>query len=229
MSISVLFVEDEQNLGSTLEKGFNELGFNAKHANNAEMALEMAMKGEFDIIVSDIIMPKTNGVSLMHELRQKGITCPFLFLSALGSVDDKVFGFEQGADDYLSKPFEFRELVVRVKSLVRRGQTQVESEFIECNTLTADLKLKKIVRDNIEIQLTQKEYDLLIYFLQNQNKVISRLELMHKVWGLNFDTGTNLIDVYVNYLRNKINVRGGKKMIETIHGQGYRLNSTYAD
>lgn len=229
MSISVLFVEDEQILGSTLEKGFNELGFIASHAISAEKALEMALKSRYDVIVSDIVMPKFNGVMLMHELRQRGISCPFLFLSALGSVDDKVFGFEEGADDYLCKPFEFKELVARVKSLVRRNKNHFEAEIIECDSLIADLSLKRVVRDNIEIQLTPKEYDLLIYFMQNQNKVISRIELMEKVWGLNFDTGTNLIDVYVSYLRNKINVASNIKMIETIHGQGYRLNSLYAD
>jgi two-component system copper resistance phosphate regulon response regulator CusR len=206
-----------------------ELGFVAIYLDNALAATDLLKKRSFDVIVSDIMMPSMNGHQFIEQLRSNGIETPVLFLTALGSTDDKVAGFELGADDYLTKPFEFRELVARVRVLAKRKALVHESDILICEDLQIDLGKKKVVRGDAEIQLTQREYDLLVYFMTNQDRIISKPELVEKVWGLNFDPGTNVIEVYVNYLRNKINKGQGNRLIENIHGQGYRLKGKYAD
>ena len=169
-------------------------------------------------------MPELNGVEFLKQIRSKGIDTPFLFLSALGSMNDKIIGFDLGADDYLVKPFEFRELVARIKAISKR-RSQNKPEHLCCADLKVDVTNKSVLRENVNVQLTAREFDLLVYFLENQDRLISKKELAEKVWGHNFDTGTNVIEVYINYLRSKINLKDKKNLIENVHGQGYRLNS----
>lgn len=229
MNPKILIVEDEQNLGFSIQKGLNELGFAAFYTDSALEALEKMQTEKFDVIVSDIVMPNMSGHEFIKEIRQKGIETPLLFLTALGSTDEKVSGFELGADDYLTKPFEFRELVARLKALLKRSAFEERDEILSCEDLILDVHKKKVVRNNLEIHLTQREFDLLVYFLRNKDRIVSKAELVEKVWGLHFDPGTNVIEVYINYLRNKINKGHNRKMIETVHGQGYRLRGTHAD
>lgn len=229
MTPKILIVEDEQNLGFSIQKGLNELGFAAFYTDSALEALEKMQTEKFDVIVSDIVMPNMSGHEFIKAIRQKGIETPLLFLTALGSTDEKVSGFELGADDYLTKPFEFRELVARLKALLKRSAFEERDEILSCEDLILDIHKKKVVRNNLEIHLTQREFDLLVYFLRNKDRIVSKAELVEKVWGLHFDPGTNVIEVYINYLRNKINKGHNRKMIETVHGQGYRLRGTHAD
>lgn len=229
MNPKILIVEDEQNLGFSIQKGLNELGFAAFYTDSALEALEKMQTEKFDVIVSDIVMPNMSGHEFIKAIRQKGIETPLLFLTALGSTDEKVSGFELGADDYLTKPFEFRELVARLKALLKRSAFEERDEILSCEDLILDVHKKKVVRNNLEIHLTQREFDLLVYFLRNKDRIVSKAELVEKVWGLHFDPGTNVIEVYINYLRNKINKGHNRKMVETVHGQGYRLRGTHAD
>lgn len=224
MSICVLIVEDEINLGNSIKKGLQEVGFNVDYAPSATMALTLINENSYHIIISDILMPELNGVEFLKQIRSKGIDTPFLFLSALGSMNDKILGFDLGADDYLVKPFEFRELVARIKAISKR-LPQNKPELLYCSDLKVDVTNKSVIRDNVNIQLTPREFDLLVYFLENQDRLISKKELAEKVWGHNFDTGTNVIEVYINYLRSKINLQNKKNLIENVHGQGYRLNN----
>ncbi len=218
----ILLVEDEIKTLLSLRQGMEEQGWTVNTATDGEAGLRLAANGDYDVIISDITMPQLTGLELCSQLRQQGIRTPLLLLTALSDTDDKVVGLEAGADDYLSKPFEFKELLARVKALARRPATAVRKEnMLRFSDLEIDLDMKKVNRGGREISLTPREFALLEFFMRNPEKVLSKIEIAEKVWDVNFDTGTNVVEVYVNYLRNKLDKGGQKKLIHTLFGQGY--------
>jgi two-component system, OmpR family, copper resistance phosphate regulon response regulator CusR len=185
---------------------------------------QIAEEGNFDVIISDVIMPKLSGFELVKNLRQSGVKTPILLLTAMGATDDKVVGFEAGADDYLVKPFEFKELLVRIRALARRGKEEsLPKTILSFADLEMNLDAKTCHRSGKKVELTPKEFALMEYLIRNQGRVISKTEIAEKVWDINFDTGTNVIEVYVSYLRNKLDRPFDKKLIHTMFGLGYVL------
>ncbi len=193
-------------------------------AYDGETGLQIALESEFDVIVSDVIMPKMNGIELIRVLRKNNNRTPVLLLTALGATDDKVNGLEAGADDYLVKPFEFKELLARIKALERRSKEPPPVKTIlSFADVEMNLDAKEFLRAGRKIDLTPKEYALMEYFIRNQGRPISKVEIADKVWDIQFDTGTNIIEVYVNYLRNKVDKPFARKLIHTQFGVGYIL------
>ena len=195
-------------------------------AYDGAMGLRLFQSNSFQLVISDIILPKLDGFELCKEIRKVNERIPILMLTALGSADDKLEGFDAGADDYMVKPFDFRELNARVKVLLKRNAETVvrPPEQITYADLSVNLNLREVRRNNIAIKLSPKEYNLLLYMLENAEKVITRVEIAEKVWNTHFDTGTNFIDVYINYLRKKIDKDFGKKLIHTKPGVGFILS-----
>jgi two-component system, OmpR family, copper resistance phosphate regulon response regulator CusR len=186
------------------------------------LAKKMALDNYYDVIVLDLLIPYINGIDLCKQLRTEGLKAPILMLTALGSTDDKVLGLEAGADDYLVKPFEFRELVARLRALCNRYTDNLQDQkVLKLADLELDLYKKVVRRGGKSIDLTAKEFSLLEYLLRNKNRVISRAEIAEKVWDVNFDTGTNIIDVYINFLRKKVDKEFSLKLIYTMVGMGY--------
>ncbi|MCE7923737.1 MAG: DNA-binding response regulator [Haliscomenobacteraceae bacterium CHB4] len=220
----ILLIEDEVKTINSLRQGLEEYNWIVDTATDGDKGLRLALENQYDVVVSDIIMPGLNGLDICRQLREEGIKTPVLLLSALGHTDDKVTGLEAGADDYLSKPFEFREFLARVKALARRPATPLRSEnTLKFADLEQNLDAKTVRRGGKEILLTPREFDLLEFFLRNPGRVLSKTEIAEKVWDLDFDTGTNVIEVYVNYLRNKVDKGFEPKLIHTQFGQGYVL------
>ena len=189
------------------------------------MGLRLFQSNSFQLVISDIILPKLDGFELCKEIRKVNERIPILMLTALGSADDKLEGFDAGADDYMVKTFDFRELNARVKVLLKRNAETVvrPPEQITYADLSVNLNLREVTRNNIAIKLSPKEYNLLLYMLENAEKVITRVEIAEKVWNTHFDTGTNFIDVYINYLRKKIDKEFDVKLIHTKPGVGFIL------
>lgn len=222
----ILIIEDEIKTLQSLKQGFEEYGWTVNTAANGLFGLSQALQGNFDVIVSDITMPGLTGLELCQKLRAEGIPTPILLLTALSHTDDKVSGLDAGADDYLAKPFEFKELLARIKALSRRPAPTMKAETIlRFKDLEMDLDSKTIHRAGKEIILTPREFALLEFFLRNPGKVLSKVEIAEKVWDVDFDTGTNVIEVYVNYLRNKMDKGYEQKLIHTQFGQGYVLKA----
>lgn len=220
----ILLVEDEVNIASFIQRGLLELGYEVSVANDGEGGWFMAQTGKFDMLILDIIMPKLSGLELCSKFRKTfGFKVPVIMLTALGSTDDIVKGLQVGADDYLVKPFSFQELEARIQALFRRSFEQVSQSLLKCSDLTLDCQERKAYRGSEEILLTVKEYRLLEYFLVHQGIAIDRLTLLRDVWDKNFDTYTNVVDVYVNYLRNKIDKNFDHKLIHTVVGFGYMM------
>ena len=206
---TILIVEDEKRVADLLKAGLEENGYQTMVAYDGAMGLRLFQTYSFHLVISDIILPKI----------------PILMLTALGSTDDKLDGFDAGADDYMTKPFDFRELTARVKVLLKRNKEIVADapEQIEYADLTINLNLREVKRQGKAIKLSPKEYNLLLYMVENAEKVISRVEIAEKVWNTHFDTGTNFIDVYINYLRKKIDKEFDVKLIHTKPGIGFIL------
>ncbi|MGA9407709.1 MAG: response regulator [Bacteroidota bacterium] len=223
--MNILVVEDEKKVGAFIKKGLEEDRYSVELAYDGDKGEELASQGSFDLIILDILMPKKDGLTLLKELRAKQIPTPVLMITAKGSVDDKVKGLDSGADDYLVKPFAIAELLARVRSLLRRGGPEKLTTLAVAD-LTLDLVSHKAVRGEKLIELTGKEYTLLEYFMRNTNKVLSRTIISEHIWNYNFDTGTNIIDVYINHLRNKIDGEFGKKLIHTVRGVGYMMKAS---
>lgn len=221
--MKVLLVEDEKKMASSLKLGLEEQGMNVELAFNGADGLNKSMTNIYDVIVSDIMMPGITGLEMCKSLRKEGIQTPILFLSALGTTDNKVEGLEIGADDYLVKPFEFKELVARIKTLSKRFKPTTNEKNLLVVDLVMNLDSRSVKRAGKSIELTAREFDLLQYFIENKNRVISKKELNENVWDIHFDTGTNVIEVYVNYLRNKVDKEFDTKLIHTIHSKGYIL------
>jgi len=218
----ILVVEDEKKVASFIQRGLEEEEFTVDVAHDGEEGVTMAGSVSYDLILMDVMLPKKDGLTAIREIREKQIETPVLCLTAKDTVDDIVSGLDVGSDDYLTKPFAFAELVARVKALIRRGSQDRGAEL-----LFADLRLDpvshRVWRDNTELDLTSKEYALLEYFLRNANQVLTRTMIAEHVWDYTFDSFTNIIDVYVNYLRKKVDRNYDKKLIHTVRGVGYVL------
>ena len=219
----ILIIEDEQRVAELLKRGLKESGYQVVVAFDGMMGLRIFKSNTFHLIISDIILPKLDGFELSKEIRKINPAIPILMLTALGSTDDKLEGFDAGADDYMVKPFDFRELNARINVLLKRSAEnirQVPEELIYAD-LKINLKSKTVYRNECEIKLSPKEYNLLVYMVENAERVLSRVEIADKVWNTHFDTGTNFIDVYINYLRKKIDRNFEKKLIQTKTGMGF--------
>ena len=215
----VLIVEDEKKVAGFIKKGLEEELYAVDTAEDGEEGLAMALENPYDLIVLDIMLPKIDGLEALSQLRKKSINTPIILLTAKGSVGDKVAGLNLGADDYLTKPFAFSELLARIRSLLRRGTDS--KTVLQVSDLTLDLVRHKVKRNGEEIDLTGKEYSLLEYFMRNPGKVLTRTMIGEHVWDYNFDTFTNVIDVYVNHLRKKIDKNYPQKLLHTLRGVGY--------
>ena len=219
----IILVEDEINIASFIERGLREFGHEVSVVYDGNAGWELLQNESFDLLILDIIMPGLNGLELCRMYRQRfGYHSPVVMLTALGTTDDIVKGLDAGADDYLVKPFSFQELEARIKALLRRSK-EVPVQQLVCGDLILDCTLRRARRGNMDIDLTVKEYRLLEYFLLHQRAVLSRLTLLRDVWDKNFDTNTNVVDVYVNYLRAKIDKGFEDKLIHTVVGVGYMM------
>lgn len=222
--MKVLLIEDEPKMLRSLRKGLEEHGIGVDEAADGSAGQYLAERNEYAVIVSDVIMPGMTGIELLHQLRIAGNQTPVILLTALGQTDDKVAGFEAGADDYLTKPFEFRELLVRIRALARRpAVTYQTSPLLRFAEMEMHLDAKEFYREGRKIALTPREFALMEYLLKNPGRVISKTEISEKVWNLNFDTGTNVVEVYVNFLRKKVDRDFDKKLIHTQFKIGYVL------
>ena len=222
--MKILVIEDEPSVSSFIKKGLEEQGNEVVQAFDGASGVKLACQYEFDIIILDIVMPIMNGIEACNKLKNKHhIEAPIIMLTALGTTDDIVSGLEAGADDYLAKPFKFKELLARIFALTRRGNLNNgnRSHQLEVQDLTMDLNLKEVFRNDKEIKLTSREFRLLEYLLRNKNRVVSRIDILENVWEVDFDLGTNVIDVYINYLRKKIEDGKSAKIIKTVIGMGY--------
>jgi two-component system, OmpR family, copper resistance phosphate regulon response regulator CusR len=220
--MKILIVEDEPKVASFIKKGLEENNYEAEIAYDGLIAEKLVKSNRYDLFILDIIIPGINGLDLCRKLKEINSNIPVLMLTALGTTDDKITGFEAGASDYLVKPFEFRELLARVKVLLRKPDlVQEKTRIIVVGDLELDLERKVVRRDNTYIDLTAKEFSLLEYFMRNHGRVLSRIDIAEKVWDIKFDFGTNVVDVYVNFLRKKIDKGYDKKMIHTRVGFGY--------
>lgn len=219
----ILLAEDEINIASFIERGLQEFGHEVTVVHDGITAWKLLQDEVFDLLVLDVIMPRLNGLDLCRQYRFKeGYHVPVIMLTALGTTEDIVRGLDAGADDYLMKPFSFQELEARIKALLRRNKDTVVQQLV-CGDLVLDCNLRRAQRDDVVIELTMKEYRLLEYFMMHQGVALSRLTLLKDVWDRNFDTNTNIVDVYVNYLRNKIDKDFDIKLIHTVVGMGYMM------
>jgi heavy metal response regulator len=218
----ILIIEDEQKVAEFIKRGLKEEGYAVDVALDGEEGYFQATTNLYDAILLDLMLPKLDGLSLCRKLRQENIHTPILMLTAKDSVKDKVKGLDSGADDYLPKPFSFEELLARIRAILRKGKNQQPTQ-LQVADLVLDLLNHKVYRAQAEINLTAKEYALLEYFMRNTGNIITRTMISEHVWDINFDTFTNVIDVYVNYLRNKIDKGHKNKLIHTIRGRGYIL------
>ena len=216
----ILIVEDEKKVAAFIKKGLEEETYAVDIASDGEEGFHLGEQNQYDLIILDLMLPKINGLDILSGLRAQKIDTPILLLTAKDSVEDKVEGLNQGADDYLTKPFAFSELLARIRVLLRRGKAESKTT-LEISDLTLNLVSHKVSRRNEEIELTGKEYSLLEYFMRNQEKVLTRTMIAEHVWDYNFDTFTNVIDVYVNHLRKKIDKNFSNKLLHTLRGVGY--------
>ncbi len=222
-AMNILIIEDEERIAELVKRGLEENGNIATIAYDGLSGKKLALQHEYDLIIADIILPKLNGIDLCKEIRLAKPDLPIILLTALGTTDDKIEGFDAGADDYLVKPFDFRELLVRIRAVMNRKigkrpniNTSLVYADLELNNLT-----KMVSRSGKTISLTPKELKLLEYMMQNSERVLSRAEIASQVWQTHFDTGTNFIDVYINYLRKKIDKDFSTKLIHTKPGLGF--------
>lgn len=221
----ILIIEDDPKLSSLIMRGLEPYNMEISQAFDGLTGQKLALQKDFDLVITDIILPHINGLDLCKTLRNHKPQLPIIMLTALGTTDDKLEGFDAGADDYMVKPFEIRELVARVQVLLRRNSQALNTSptLLQYHDLVVNLNSKKASRNEQEIKLTPKEFKLLAYFLQNPERVLSRNEIAENVWDTHFDTGTNYIDVYINYLRNKIDKNFETKLIHTRPGMGFVL------
>ena len=217
-------IEDEPKTVQFIKKGLEENSFEVDTAMDGKTGKHLALRNQYELIITDIILPGLDGRELCKELRESKVETPILMLSALGTTDDVVTGFDLGADDYLVKPFEFRELLARIRALTKRHiKDKPKENVLRAADLTMDIDAKRVYRGEKNIDLTVKEFALLEYLLRNRGKVVSRAELAKNIWKVDFDTGTNMVEVYVNYLRKKIDKEFEPKLIHTQFGMGYMI------
>lgn len=224
--MKILIIEDDVRVAELIKRGLEEQGFATESAFDGFSGKKLALQNDYDLIITDIILPNMDGLELCKTLRPIKPEMPIIMLTALGTTDDKVEGFDAGADDYLVKPFEMRELLARIRALLKRNKKMTSAvHVLKYADLEMNLHTKVVKRNEIEINLTPKEFNLLEYMLLNPERVLSRAEIAEKVWDTHFDTGTNFIDVYINYLRKKIDKPFDKKLIHTKSGMGFILKA----
>lgn len=220
--MKILVIEDEPKVAEMIKSGLSEHDYSVDIAEDGLMGKEMAINKEYDLIILDLILPHLGGMEVCRAVKIKKPSLPIIMLTALGTTEDKLLGFETGADDYMVKPFEFRELLARIKAQLKRGNSPSPgATLLVLGNLELNLNKKIATRGSTRIELTAKEFALLEFFMRNKGRVISRLEISEKVWDVNFDTGTNVVDVYVNILRKKIDKDFENKLIHTRIGMGY--------
>jgi two-component system, OmpR family, copper resistance phosphate regulon response regulator CusR len=223
--MNILVVEDEVKVADFLKKGLEEKGYAVELAYDGQMGEKLALRNHYDILLLDVILPLINGYELCKRIREKKPLVPILMLTALGTTDDKLTGFDSGADDYLVKPFEFKELLARIRALVKRSSGVAHtSAVLKVADLELNIDKKMARRGGTDIELTAKEFSLLEFLMHNKGRVVSRTDIAEKVWDITFDTGTNVVDVYINILRKKLDKNFEKKLIHTRIGLGYSLN-----
>ena len=221
---NVFLIEDESKVAAFISKGLEENGYTTTVVSDGASAKKQIDSQSFDLIIMDVMLPDMSGIEVCRQMRKAGVNIPILILTALDNVNNKVKGLQAGADDYLVKPFHFSELLARIEALLRRfKRSQTDDQFICFSDLSLDTWSKVAEREGVQITLTAKEYTLLELFMRHPNKTLSREYIAEKVWSIDFDTGTNFIDVYVNYLRKKIEKGFRSKLIHTIIGMGYIL------
>lgn len=222
--MDVLLVEDDSRISDFLLKGLEEAGYTISLAKSGEEARSLLADFTFDIILMDIMLPGIDGAQLTQLIRYRNNSTPILVISALNSADDKVKLLDMGADDYLPKPFHFGELLSRIRALIRRsgGLIRQDDDQLSFGSITVDTSLYQVQQNGKDIVLSPTEYKLLVYLLKNKNKVLSRSQILSSVWGINFDSNTNVVDVYISYLRNKLD-ESGDQLIHTIKGVGYLI------
>lgn len=222
----ILLIEDDNRISETIVRGLVKNNFDVRAAFDGLIGLRMAISGNYDLIILDINLPLINGFEVCRNIREKKPFLPVLMLTAFGEIEDKIEGLEKGADDYLVKPFDFRELIARINALLRRAGQEPNKEganILKVSDLEMNIDTKDVRRNGNHIDLTAKEFMLLEFLLKNKGKVLSKMDIAEKVWDLNFDTGTNIVEVYINYLRKKIDRDFEQKLIHTKTGLGYVL------
>ncbi len=217
----ILVVEDELKVASFIKKGLQEEAYAVDVANDGAEGLSLIEMNVYDAVILDLMLPKRNGIEVMQEIRSRKLNVPVIMLTARDTLADKVMGLDAGADDYLTKPFAFQELLARLRSLLRRGKAEIT--MLKAGDLTLDPATRRVKRGEVELSLTAKEFSLLEYMMRNVNKPLSRTTLSEHVWDINFDRMTNVVDVYINFLRNKVDKDFDKKLIHTVRGVGYVL------
>lgn len=227
---TILLVEDESSVANFIRKGLTEEGYEVSLAFNGEQGIQMATGSSYDLIILDIMLPDKNGIEVCDAIRKANIQTPVLFLTALGTPENIALGLNTGADDYLVKPFKFIELNARIRALLRRSENKEPVKTTQNTYVIGDLKLdddaKTLERNGQLINLTATEYRLLLVLIKNKGRVLSRVDLLESVWDISFNMGTNVVDVYINYLRKKIDTDKENKLIHTIIGMGYVLKET---
>ncbi|WP_316772250.1 response regulator transcription factor [Pedobacter frigiditerrae] len=222
--MNLLLVEDEPNVVSVITRGLTEEGFNVSVAPDGLIGEKMAISNHFDLIILDIMLPGINGLELCKIIKKEKPTTPIIMLTALGTTENVVNGLDNGADDYLIKPFKFAELFARIRMLLRRYNGAIANDqIINISDLQINLSAKTVKRANTELTLTATEYRLLEFMAKNKSKILSRIDILENVWDIDFNLGTNVVDVYVNYLRKKVDKTGSQKLIHTAIGLGYVL------
>ncbi|MCC9043755.1 response regulator transcription factor [Myroides sp. M-43] len=222
--MNILLVEDDSRISDFIVKGLEENGMQVELASTGEEARELVLNNDWDLILMDIMLPGIDGIQLTKMIRFKKNYTPILMLSALSETSDKISALDSGADDYLTKPFHFSELLSRINALTRRTKFNYEKkeQVYICRNLKVDPEKHLVTQNDKQIDLSPREYKLLLFLLENKDRVVSRMQILERVWGIQFDTNTNVVDVYISYLRNKINESDGK-LIHTIKGTGYML------
>ncbi len=218
----VLIIEDNPKMAAAIQRGLREHGYAADACHSGFEGEELAVTEPYDLVILDLMLPDRDGVDVCRNLRRREVSKPVLMLSALSSTGDKVAGLDAGADDYLSKPFEFEELLARVRALLRRGEA-TEGRTLTMEDLELDLYTRVARRGGVEHELSNKEFGLLEYLMRNPNRVLSRTQIAEKVWDMNFEPGSNVIDVYISSLRKKVDRGYERELIHTIKGAGYRF------
>ncbi|KAA9345898.1 response regulator transcription factor [Adhaeribacter soli] len=219
--MKILLVEDEPKVASFIKKGLEEQSYEVSQAFDGFFGRKLALENDYDLIILDVILPQLNGLEVCREIRKHNPSVSILMLTALGNTDDKITGLDSGADDYLVKPFEFKELLARIRALTRRASESPTGEVLRMADLEMNLARKTVTRAGQPISLTAREFSLLYFLLRNRDRVVSRVDIIEQVWETSFDTGSNVIDVYINFLRKKIDKDFSPKLIHTLVGMGY--------
>lgn len=220
----ILLIEDEAKIADFVERGLSAEGYTVTVADDGLKGEAEALSGEYDLILLDVLLPGRNGFEVLETIRQRKVTTPVIMLTALGETEDKVRGLEGGAIDYVAKPFSFEELLARIRAQLRRPDA-ASADRIEVGDLVLDLKTRRVTKGEQEVELTSREFELLAYLMRHPDQVLSRTQLLNGVWGYDYDPGTNVLEVYVGYLRKKLGDEDEEGPIDTVRGAGYRLRA----